>query len=387
MAPLFITKEVIMAIGDPTLYKKYLGGHNWITHVDHGALKFLKDTFEISTMLDIGCGPGDQVRTAINLGISAQGVDGDVRVINENKDITIHECDYTLSSFEKDVDLIWSTEFVEHVEEMYQTNYMNTFARAKHVFITFAPPGKSGNHHVNLKSKEYWIEIFSKYGLKYDEKITQQIKDASTMQREFVKENGLYFRRVEERKILLVASGLSAKQFYDYDYKNNGWIIIAVNNGWLSCSNEWDYWIKSNDFDGSVPAPTKTQTIVNEYGKSLLKFGGQKECGFSITLNAGYWVLANLNPSIIAFLGADMNYTPDKEGNTHIYGLGNDIRKNGIPDPDRMVNIYGKNDENYLENIYLRLNTFAEKQNCKIFNVSRDIESRLPYKRILPSLL
>jgi hypothetical protein len=36
-----------MAIGDPSLYKGYLGGHNWITHTDEGALKYIQDTFDI----------------------------------------------------------------------------------------------------------------------------------------------------------------------------------------------------------------------------------------------------------------------------------------------------------------------------------------------------
>jgi hypothetical protein len=183
-----------MAIGDPTLYKGYLGGHNWITHTDAGALEFLKETFDIKTMLDLGCGPGGQLRTALSVGIDAEGVDGDVRVIDENKDVIIHECDYTQNSFEKEVDLVWSTEFVEHVKEEFQPHYMKTFSCGKHVFMTFAPPGKGGNHHVNLKPETYWIETFAKYGLYYDADITNKVRNASTMKREFVRENGLYFK-------------------------------------------------------------------------------------------------------------------------------------------------------------------------------------------------
>jgi hypothetical protein len=185
-----------MAIGDPTLYRGYLGGHNWITHTDEGALKYLKNTLNIETMLDLGCGPGGQVRTAISLGIAAEGVDGDPRVIAENNDIKIHECDYTQGTFIKNVDLIWSTEFVEHVKEEYQVNYMKTFSKAKHAFITFAPPGKSGNHHVNLKPKSYWIDVFADNGFEYDEDITLKVKESSTMQRDFVRDNGLYFKLI-----------------------------------------------------------------------------------------------------------------------------------------------------------------------------------------------
>lgn len=187
-----------MAIGDPTLYKGYLGGHNWITHTDEGAIVVLKEKFNIKTMLDLGCGPGGQVRLALSLGIKAEGIDGDPRVIAENTDVIIHECDYTKGTFEKKVDLVWSTEFVEHVKEEYQQNYMKTFKNAKHVFITFAPPGKGGNHHVNLKPKEYWIEIFQNYGLVYDDAVTNLVRGASTMKRDFVRSNGLYFKGLDE---------------------------------------------------------------------------------------------------------------------------------------------------------------------------------------------
>jgi len=184
-----------MAIGDPTLYKGYLGGHNWITHTDECALKYIQETFNIETMLDVGCGPGDQIRVAKSLGISAEGVDGDPRVVNENKDIIIHECDYTKDTFEKNVDLIWSTEFVEHVREQFQQNYMKTFSCSKYVLLTFAPPGKSGLHHVNLKPDTYWINLFEKHNFIYDFETTKIIREKSSMEREFVRNNGLFFRK------------------------------------------------------------------------------------------------------------------------------------------------------------------------------------------------
>lgn len=184
-----------MALGDPTLYKGYLGGHNWVTHTDEGALSYIRNKYDIKTMLDIGCGPGGQVRVAYQLGIQAEGVDGDIRLITENKDITIHECDFTKDSFEKQVDLIWSTEFLEHVREQHQQNYMKTFACGKYAFVTFAPPGKSGNHHVNLKPDTYWISVFERHGFQYDQGESMNIRKASTMKREFVRNNGLFFVR------------------------------------------------------------------------------------------------------------------------------------------------------------------------------------------------
>lgn len=186
-------------------------------------------------------------------------------------------------------------------------------------------------------------------------------------------------------KCLLLASGFSARQVHDYDYKGNGWTIVAINNGWMACPTLWDHWIKSSDYKGNKPETIHPhQKVVPKYRPSLDKFGGQKACGYSITLNAGYWALHRLAPKVIGFLGADMNYDPDDRGHTHIYGVGFDIQKNEIPDPERMVRQYGKDDPDYLHNIYMRLAIKAEQNNCKVYNLSQNIDTRLPYERIKP---
>jgi hypothetical protein len=186
------------------------------------------------------------------------------------------------------------------------------------------------------------------------------------------------------KKIVLVASGLSANQFYDYDYKGNGWQVLAVNNGWLSCEDSWDFWVRSNDYKGRRPIPKHKQHVVKRYGPSLRKYGGQLECGYSITLNSAYWALDQLSPSLIGFLGADMNYTPNEEGHTHIYGVGDDIKRNGIPNPDRMVVKYGEGNKNYLTDIYARFSNIAAETDCIVVNLSRDVDTRLPYERVSP---
>lgn len=186
-------------------------------------------------------------------------------------------------------------------------------------------------------------------------------------------------------KVLIVASGLSAQQVNDYDYKANGWTIVAVNNAW-QVTEDWDWWIAPPDYKGCVPLDTSPpKRKVKNYSKQLGKYGGQRECGFAITLNAGYWALGALTPTAIGFLGADMNYTPDPEtGHTHIYGVGFDIEANGESDPDRMVRMYAKEDDDYLSTIYNRLVEYADKQQCKIYNFSTMEPSRLPYPKARP---
>jgi hypothetical protein len=183
------------------------------------------------------------------------------------------------------------------------------------------------------------------------------------------------------KRAIIVASGKSGTEIKKYE--NNFDYIIVINNAWAT-TKKWKYWIHPNDYKGSKPEiinPDQKEINANGYGPSLRKYGGIHECGFSITLNASYWVLDNLKPDEIYYLGADMNYEPDKEGNTHFYGVGIDIKNKGISDPDLMVKVRSKGDANYLENIYKRFEKIAKENNCMVFNLSKEENSRLPFPK------
>jgi cyclopropane fatty-acyl-phospholipid synthase-like methyltransferase len=172
----------------------HLGGHCNTTHCDDGVLKYLKNKFQIKSMLDIGCGPGGMRNACTQNDIEWTGIDGDPHVKNR----VTHFIDFQTGTMEslETFDLAWSIEFLEHVFEEYQDNYMKCFEKAKYVFCTAAPPGKPGHHHVNCRDKSYWTDVFNKYGFEYDDKITIECKKHSTMKREFVQECGMFFKRV-----------------------------------------------------------------------------------------------------------------------------------------------------------------------------------------------
>ena len=182
-----------------TTLPEHLGGHQMINHVDQGALKYIQDKFGIKSLLDIGCGLGQMGILCEEKGIKYKGIDGDYTV-TRNTDVAIH--DYTLGPREhtdKEYDLAWSTEFVEHVDVEYIPNYMEDFALCKYALITYAPPNTPGHHHVNCQSEEYWFDVFSKYGFIYNKEQTQKIREVSTMNRfgrkRFVAERGLFFEK------------------------------------------------------------------------------------------------------------------------------------------------------------------------------------------------
>lgn len=175
----------------------HLGGHMDITHIDEGVLDALIERYHIRSVIDIGCGPGGMVKLALKKGLRAVGVDGDPRVRELSglgqDSLIIHDFAQGPLPVEEQFDLAWSVEFLEHVDEIYQSNYMSAFKKAKFAFCTAAPPGKGGYHHVNCRDIEYWREIFRVHHLLYDNGTTRLLRNASSMPREFVRETGMLF--------------------------------------------------------------------------------------------------------------------------------------------------------------------------------------------------
>lgn len=174
----------------------HLGGHLNKTHIDEGTLNHLCRKFDITSMLDIGCGPGDMITHAKERGLTAIGVDGDYSI---QRTEIVHIHDYTTGKWlwnsDMKFDLGWSVEFLEHVEEKYMPFFMHSFARCEYVVVTAAPPGWPGHHHVNCRDKEYWKGAFAAIGYEYDDQTTQEIVKVSTMKKPFMQNNGMFFRK------------------------------------------------------------------------------------------------------------------------------------------------------------------------------------------------
>ncbi len=174
---------------------KHLGGHLNITHTDAGSLAWLQYKYGIRSMIDIGCGPGGMKAIAVGLGISWQGVDGDP-LCKLDAIVTHDYCEAPLKV--ESIDLAWSVEFLEHVSEAYVENFMQTFACARYACVTHALPGKNGWHHVNCQPADYWIEVFARHDFIFDQRATVELRGRSTMKRDFMRANGLLFRRVSQ---------------------------------------------------------------------------------------------------------------------------------------------------------------------------------------------
>jgi len=183
----------------------HLGGHQNKTWVDSGALMWAKETLGVESMIDIGCGPGGMQQPALDFGITWTGIDGDPNLPIQGSRLAWDFCDgipfhlydeqLDLPHIDEDKqsltvwDLAWSVEFLEHVEERYQDNYMPLFGDCKYVIVTAAPPGWTGHHHVNEQTQDYWIAAFANYGMRFDPILTQDMRDHSTMRAKGGKES------------------------------------------------------------------------------------------------------------------------------------------------------------------------------------------------------
>lgn len=179
---------------------EHLGGHSGKTHVDKGALAWFKMS-GYKTFLDVGCGPGGMVELAEKYGFIALGIDGDFTLERYNSEkFLIHDFTNGPVDLDKQFDICWCCEFVEHVYEQYIPNFAMAWQNCKNLAMTHAFPGQGGYHHVNEQSKEYWIDVLDQYGFDYSEEDTKTLRKVSTMnvtkkpKKAFVRNTGLFFK-------------------------------------------------------------------------------------------------------------------------------------------------------------------------------------------------
>lgn len=139
--------------------------------------KWAVERLKIGSMLDVGCGEGHSTKYFRDLGCDVLGIDGSYTAISNSvapKSVILHDfCNGPYKS-DKRYDIIWCCEFVEHVEEKYTKNFLETFRFAnKYIFLTYAKPGQKGWHHVNCKPGKYWIKKLEKIGFELDTRLTK----------------------------------------------------------------------------------------------------------------------------------------------------------------------------------------------------------------------
>jgi SAM-dependent methyltransferase len=190
----------------------HLGGQGK-GNVDVALIEYILSTFkDINTMVDVGCGNGcASLEYNEVFGVDYTGIDGDYLRLPKSDKFLLHDFTQGKVIFPDPnvtFDLGYSFEFLEHVSEEYQSNYMDIFSRCKYLVLTAAPPGQPGHHHVNCKPRKYWIDVFEKYGFKFLEEITKTSKSVSNIKsskgiskgnsEQYFKLSGMVFEKVNQ---------------------------------------------------------------------------------------------------------------------------------------------------------------------------------------------
>lgn len=145
---------------------------------DHGdpstwfpeAWDWLVTVYGIKSVLDIGCGMGYSTRYFKELGLDVLGIEGCKEIVEKSfcpENVVLHDFYNEPYNLRRSYDLVWSCEFLEHIDKRYLLNVLQTISDAKPrvLAVTAAPPGAGGHNHVNCQLREYWIEKFEGLGL------------------------------------------------------------------------------------------------------------------------------------------------------------------------------------------------------------------------------
>jgi len=147
-----------MSGGDPATWSPSLW--LWLIH-----------KFHVQSVIDIGCGQGYAVSFFKGQGLAATGLDGSLEAISSSvAPSAVVQHDFYQSAYlpAGTVDMVWSCEFIEHIEEKYLENVLSSLSKAgKVIALTHAFPGQPGHHHVNCQPTIYWIGLLRRAGFEF----------------------------------------------------------------------------------------------------------------------------------------------------------------------------------------------------------------------------
>lgn len=148
--------------GDPATYYAHLW--SWLVREKR-----------IKSVIDVGCGDGVALKFFEHM-LGSENVFGVDGIAQEHPRIEAH--DYATGPFiPKGIyDLCWCCEFVEHIDEQFVPNFLETFRAANMVLMTHAAPGQQGYHHTNCRVSEYWKGVMAAIGYRFDFDLTAECR-------------------------------------------------------------------------------------------------------------------------------------------------------------------------------------------------------------------
>ncbi len=154
---------------------------------------YVMDRFAIKTVLDLCCGLGYSSQYFFNRGRQVIAVDG----LKSNIDQAVYPSiavDLEKGPVYCAVDLVHCQEVVEHIEEKFLENLLQSLTCGRFILMTHATPGQGGYHHVNEKPAEYWVGHLARYHCVVLEEDTRRIRKlASDEGAAYLAKTGMFF--------------------------------------------------------------------------------------------------------------------------------------------------------------------------------------------------
>lgn len=165
--------------------RSHLGGFTEIdlAGVSPSVWKHAVTNWTVQSVLDVGCGKGTSTSWFVTHGLRTECVEGSHDAIEQSmvpdKSI-LTEHDFSRGPWwpETTFDMVWSVEFLEHVNVQFHYNYITTFRKAAIIMVTSSKWG--GWHHVEVHNNDWWIRKYEAYGLHYDQKLTKEIRTVAS---------------------------------------------------------------------------------------------------------------------------------------------------------------------------------------------------------------
>lgn len=141
--------------------------------------RWLIEFYGVHSVVDVGCGEGHACSFFAERGCEVLGIDGVSQVATWRPDASFITHDYTTGPLPEvgSYDLAWSCEFVEHVEERFVPNFLETFKCADLVLMTHADVGQAGYHHVNCQPATYWVGAMAAIGYALNPYLTETTRE------------------------------------------------------------------------------------------------------------------------------------------------------------------------------------------------------------------
>lgn len=141
-------------------------------------------TYKPTSIIDWGCGIGAYLEAGYNHSIlDLKGVDiGGEKVKKYTSPQIINYIEYkdcTSPIFFKEYDCVISLETGEHIETTKSYQFIKNIAHSVKaegsIIFSAAAPNQKGTGHINCQPKEFWVDIFKEFNIKYNSSLTIEI--------------------------------------------------------------------------------------------------------------------------------------------------------------------------------------------------------------------